>query len=489
MTRIKSKAIVLALFSGLLLAAPPWARAQQVDEEIKALKERLATLENKQIELKKEATAAAEALPTFSYRPGNGLNIEAADKSWGFRATLESHFRMYFTKGQDQYERTNGEIEARRFRPAFFYCIDNCLWEIEMAFDKDGFGGDSLFQRAAVHFHAEDLNPWLPTIDFGNDVSTSAGGTIRQGSSAIGSQADYDLLSRNNGFNTGSSGIGIVLNWDDRSLSSIGIPGRISRFQLAYATPGKGSDNTFLFTDKRDLVTHFGIEPFSEVKNKWISGLKYEIGWFHCAVDDRAGAANSCNRSRLREGENGANSATTLYDTGTLVGRGRQDYINTGLQWTVGPYRFRGMLGFQNYSGGNNAVNSAALRGDPSGRVFLIAHDLFLWSPKGFLTGSASTPGSILFGTHFERNSMRCNNCPAINGGQFHRERVLLREWDLWYFIAPSMSVGVNWIWYDASNLTNGNGGAQDQIFNKQNARSGAGGDWMNVILNWRYTF
>jgi hypothetical protein len=489
MTRIKSKAIVLALFSGLLLAAPPWARAQQVDEEIKALKERLATLENKQIELKKEATAAAEALPTFSYRPGNGLNIEAADKSWGFRATLESHFRMYFTKGQDQYERTNGEIEARRFRPAFFYCIDNCLWEIEMAFDKDGFGGDSLFQRAAVHFHAEDLNPWLPTIDFGNDVSTSAGGTIRQGSSAIGSQADYDLLSRNNGFNTGSSGIGIVLNWDDRSLSSIGIPGRISRFQLAYATPGKGSDNTFLFTDKRDLVTHFGIEPFSEVKNKWISGLKYEIGWFHCAVDDRAGAANSCNRSRLREGENGANSATTLYDTGTLVGRGRQDYINTGLQWTVGPYRFRGMLGFNNYSGGNNAVNSAALRGDPSGRVFLIAHDLFLWSPKGWLTGSAGTPGSILLGQHFERNSMKCNNCPTINGGQFHRERVLLREWDIWYFVAPRMSVGANFRWYDASNLRNGAGQAQDQIFNKENARSGAGGDWVNVTLNWRYTF
>ena len=233
------------------------ARAQSVDDKIKSLEQELGKLKEQQVELKKDATAAAEALPTFSYRPGNGLNIEAADKSWGFRATLESHFRMYFNEGQDQYERTNGEIEARRFRPAFFYCVDNCLWEIEMAFDKDGFGGNSLFQRAAVHFHAEDLNPWLPTIDFGNDVSTSAGGTIRQGSSATGTQADYDLLSRNNGFNTGSSGIGIVFNWDDRSLSSIGIPGRISRLQLAYATPGKGSDNTFLFTDKRDLVGAF----------------------------------------------------------------------------------------------------------------------------------------------------------------------------------------------------------------------------------------
>ncbi len=486
---MKKKAYWVASMLAAFLLAAGTARAQSVDDKIKSLEQELGKLKEQQIELKKDATAAAEALPTFSYRPGNGLNIEAADKSWGFRTTIETHFRMYFNAGQDQYERTNGEIEARRFRPAFFYCVDNCLWEIEMAFDKDGFGGNSLFQRAAVHFHAENLNPWLPTIDFGVDVSTSAGGTIRQGSSATGTQADYDLLSRNNGFNTGSSGIGIVFNWDDRSLSGIGIPGRITRLQLAYATPGKGSDNTFQFTDKKDLVTHLGIEPFSQVKNKWISGLRYEVGWFHCAVDDRAGASNSCNMSRLRENENGANNSTTIYNTGTLVGRGRQDYINTGLQWTVGPYRFRGMLGFQNYSGGNNAVNSAALRGDPEGRVFLIAHDLFLWSPKGFLTGSASTPGSILFGTHFERNSMRCNNCPTINNGQFHRERVLLREWDLWYFIAPSMSVGVNWIWYDASNLTTGAGSAQDQIFNKANARPGSGGDWMNVILNWRYTF
>jgi len=479
---------VASMLAAFLLAAGT-ARAQSVDDKIKSLEQELGKLKEQQVELKKDATAAAEALPTFSYRPGNGLNIEAADKSWGLRATIETHFRMYFTEGQDQYERTNGEIEARRFRPAFFYCVDNCLWEIEAAFDKDGFGGNSLFQRAAVHFHAEDLNPWLPTIDFGADVSTSAGGTIRQGSSATGSQADYDLLSRNNGFNTGSSGIGIVFNWDDRSLSGIGIPGRITRLQLAYATPGKGADNTFLFTDRRDFVGHFGIEPFSQVKNKWISGLRYEVGWFRCAVDDRAQAANSCNRSRLREGENGANANTTLYDTGTLVGRGRQDYINTGLQWTVGPYRFRGMLGFNNYSGGNNAVNSAALRGDPQGRVFLIGHDLFIWSPKGFLTGSASTPGSILLGQHFERNSMRCNNCPTINGGQFHRERVLLREWDLWYFVAPSMSVGANFRWYDASNLRNGAGQAQDQIFNKENARPGAGGDWVNVTLNWRYTF
>jgi hypothetical protein len=486
----------LTVLTVFLLAAGT-VRAQSVDDKIKSLEQELTQLKDQQVEMKKEATAAAAALPTFSYRPGNGLNIEAADKSWGFRATIESHFRMYFNEGQDQYERTNGEIEARRFRPGFFYCIDNCLWEIESTWDLDGFGGNSLFQRAAVHFHAENLNPYLPTVTFGNDVSTSAGGTIRQGSSATGAQADYDLMSRNNGFNTGSSGFGIVFNWDDRALDGIGIPGRISRFQLAYAVPGKGGDNSFTFTDRKDLVAFFGIDPFSQVKNKWLSGIKFEMGWFYCYVDDRTNSAgalvpsNSCNRSRVRENENGANSQTTIYDTGTLVGAGRQNYVNFGFQYTVGPYRLRAIAGNQLYSGGNNTpCCNQQFKGDPSANVFLIAHDIFVWSPKGFLTGSAQQPGSILFGTHFERDNFKCNNCGNINSGQFHRERVLLREWDLWYFVAPAMSVGVNFLWYDASNLTTGGvNTAQNQIFGKPNARPGSGGDWVNVILNWRYTF
>ena len=90
------------MLTAMLLAAVP-AGAQSVDEKIKALEQELSSLKEQQIDLKKEATAAAAALPSFSYRPGNGLNIEAADKSWGIRMTIESHVRMYFMEGQDQY--------------------------------------------------------------------------------------------------------------------------------------------------------------------------------------------------------------------------------------------------------------------------------------------------------------------------------------------------------------------------------------------------
>jgi hypothetical protein len=98
----------------------------------------------------------------------------------------------------------------------------------------------------------------------------------------------------------------------------------------------------------------------------------------------------------------------------------------------------------------------------------------------------------VLFGTHFERNQAWCNSsspgCLDTNEGQYHRNTVLLREWDLWYFIAPQMSVGAHFMWYDAKNLTTGPGSNQEAIFGRS-GREGKGGDWVNVLLNWRYTF
>ena len=169
------------MLAAFLLATVP-AGAQSVDDKIKALEQELSSLKSQQMDLKKEATAAAAAMPSFSYRPGNGVNIEAADKSWGLRFSLETHFRMLFESGQDQVGRTNGEIMLRRFRPEFYYCLDNCLYEFDVRIDMDGFGtgnaknstntgGSSIMQRGVLHIHLENLNPWMPTVDIGGDIS------------------------------------------------------------------------------------------------------------------------------------------------------------------------------------------------------------------------------------------------------------------------------------------------------------------------------
>ena len=512
---MKKRFVKLALLSAVLFAAAP-AFAQSVDEKIKALEQELTQLKEQQVELKKEATAAAAALPTFEYRPGNGLEIEAADKSWGLRFTIETHFRYEFESGRSHIGRTNGELMGRRFRPGVLYCINNCLWEIDVTLDLDGFGTgnaknstntsvSSILQRGAVNFHAENLNPFLPTVQFGMEVQNAGGGSLaRQGSGSVGAQAEYDLLTRNNGFNTGRAGQGMVLNWDDRSLSGIGIPGRIGKFQVGMSSIGEGDDGLASFKDKKSFNAYISVQPFSQVKNKWISGLTFEYGSWFCNVDLRSNA-NGCERYQLRD--HGDSARQILFDTGAdSIGDGLTTAMGPGVVWSVGPYTLRAMGSFE------QSHDKGGTRGKKRAHNFLIGHDLYLWSPKGFLTGSSTTPGSILVGTHFERNDMSvaCNGssgipCSAVvaSGGsallnQFHRTRVLLREWDLWYVIAPRMSAGINVLWYDASNLRNGaNQAAQNlgickastRSINATNCRSGIGGDWVDVFLNWRYTF
>ena len=507
---MKKSFLVGSMLAAFLLAAGT-VRAQNVDQKIQSLEQELSQLKEQQIEMKKEATAQAAAMPSFSYRPGNGVLIEAADKSWSLRQSFEAHMRYNFLSGRDQVGRSQGELEGRRFRPEFYLCVNNCLWEIDWRLDLDGFGGNSELQRGVIYFHGENLSPWLPAVQFGMDTTNSGPNSrSRQGSGGTGAQAEYDLWTQNQGFNTGSAGSGITLTWDDRSLSSIGIPGRISRAQVGMAAFGEGSDGNQVNTDRKDFNAYLSVEPMSQVKNKWLSGFLFEYGAWFCNVDGRA-LANGCSRYRVRDNARG-NGRQTLFDTGSnSIGDGLHVQHGPGILWSVGPYTLRTALNFNTSEDGRGAGPGSILqtsglgtRGHKSARMFLIGHDLFLWSPKGFLTGSASTTGSVLVGQHFERTDVAIDcgrgsglTCAGGHLPQFHRNRILLREWDLWYFVAPRMSIGASWLWYDVSNLDNRvNNTGQNLGLCRRNAaatatncRSGGGGDWTDVFLNWRYTF
>jgi hypothetical protein len=501
-----SRAPLGFLLVALFVSVP--AGAQNVDDKIKALEQELTELKSRQIELKKESTAAAAALPSFSYRPGNGADITAADKSWGIRFSMEANLRTMFESGNPHVGRTNGEVMLRRWRPSIFYCIDNCLYEIEMAWDMDGFGTgnaknsintatSSILQRGVVHFHLENLNPFLPTVDIGGDISTSFS-LSRQGSSAVGAQLEYDLLSRNVGPNTGRAGWGYVFNWDDRSLSGIGIPGRIGRYQFAMASVNEGDDNLSSFKDKKSFVQYISIFPFSQLKDKWLQGFMFEMGAWFCNVDQRASQPgnvvnNGCNRMRIQD--NGDAGRQTLFDTGAnSIGKGLFTALSPGITWEVGPYRLRAIGTFIQAADGNFSPGPIAqLQGKKRAHDFLIGHDLFLWSPKGFLTGSANTPGSVLVGTSFQRTDISCKFPPAgrcnpatVNGGQFDSGHYVIREWDLWYFLAPRMSIGGGLMWYNASNLTTT---VQQNLNCRRVGKVGAGCQWTDGNLNWRYQF
>src|SRR3990167_4178030 len=162
MKKLLSITALGSLLAALVLAAAP-AWAQNVDSRIQSLENELTRLKSEQMELKKDATAAAAALPNFSYRPGNGVNIQAADKSWSLQLSHETHFQMPFNEGKDRGGRTNGEVYGRRFRQEWTLCLNNCFYTWISRLDLDGFGTQTELQRGMFEVHFEQVNPWLPT--------------------------------------------------------------------------------------------------------------------------------------------------------------------------------------------------------------------------------------------------------------------------------------------------------------------------------------
>ena len=61
---LKSRVGALAGSMPLSLMIAPLARSQSVDDKIKSLEQELMQLKTEQVELRKEATAAAAPLPT-----------------------------------------------------------------------------------------------------------------------------------------------------------------------------------------------------------------------------------------------------------------------------------------------------------------------------------------------------------------------------------------------------------------------------------------
>src|SRR5919109_3330042 len=360
------------------------ARADDVDQRIQALEDELARLKSEQaqvkaeqIEMRKEATAAAAALPSFSYRPGSGMLIEAADKAWSFRFSLESHFRLLFESGENEAGRESGGIMGRRFRPFFYYCVNDCLYEVEAGLDLDGFGTgtgknstntatSSMLQRGILWVHLEKLNPFLPTLYLGMEGPSSIS-AYRQGSSSTGAQLEYDLLSRNNGFNTGRFGNGVGLNWDDKSF---GI-GRLTRLNVVYATIGEGDDGLQSFREQRSVSAYINIEPFAGIKNKWISGLGLEFGAWFCpnkpGLNPKVPAGEDIACSEMRIRDNGDGGRQDLYRV-QGIGAGLARFMMPGIQWTIGPYRLRAVGGFQRYDTDEDGVDGPR----PKANMFLI---------------------------------------------------------------------------------------------------------------------
>ena len=198
-------------------------------------------------------------------------------------------------------------------------------------------------------------------------------------------------------------------------------------------------------------MAYLGINPFSQLKNKWLSGLLFEGGAWLCDNDDRA-VSSGCNQLRIRDLGNGGRQ--TLFDTGTnSIGNGLATLFVPGITWEVGPYSLRLAGGFQRYD------DKGATTGRKTGNMFLIGHELFLWSAKRISDRFGQYRGIDLGRHTFRAHRRGLYDCGALRSNQWRgipSRPLLIARMGYVLFVAPRMSMGWSVLWYDASNLRTG---------------------------------
>src|SRR3990167_1769071 len=194
MKKLLSITALGSLLAALVLAAAP-AWAENVDSRIQALENELTRLKGEQMELKREAVAAAAAMPTFNYRPGRGLTLEAVDKSWAFRVRYEFNIDLNWQEGNDGRRNGDFEIFGRRNRPFFHYISNGGLYEYEMAFDCDANEKCGGIHAAVFYVHFENMSPWFPKFQIGIH-EPAAINTYDQGSTRTVATLEYPLIPR-----------------------------------------------------------------------------------------------------------------------------------------------------------------------------------------------------------------------------------------------------------------------------------------------------
>ncbi len=469
---------------GLFVAAAP-VRAASTDERIKALAAELEQLkadqqrvQQEQTQIKQDALAARSKLPSFRYRPGSGLRIRGADRSWEYRVTGEVSVHMsFFPNGgrspedSDSDGPTQGGMFGRHFQWGHYARLLNGLYEFGFNIKCDREGGDrcrASSHRATVRFST--WSPYYPDLQVlatsnrlysrNSRVSSSSGHTFER------EPAFTDWLS------TGSNK-GLGLAWQDVPL------GPSSLDATVMYSSGNDQFNAKMDQDplpQKGVVIGLSLDPLPKSKNKYLKGINLRFNYVNFAEDDnRAGGDNNQMRVRSRTRTN----RFTVYSQST---RGRHSYGEVSLDYTVGPFNlayFWGRhVGEQRRTGGCAAKGSiegdigdledledlglgtpeitteiADLTADAAATcnnfsdarmtVNNIAMGAWLWGPKGFMSGSRN--GGWRFS--YTHNRIYIDAGGGFDADETENEFSSMRRW---HYLENIMMLR----WYQKRNLT-----------------------------------
>jgi len=478
--RMLGAASTLLLIGLFVVAAAP-ASAGEMDLRIKALEQELTQLKGEQIELKQDALAAKAALPSFKYRPGRGLLIEGADRSWGLRFFLQyMPYMSFWDKNRPRGGAVNGVYHIRRARPRFWYYWDKGFHEFDFWVDianSGGSGGGSWNAfKANYTAHFEKLNPWFPAFTMGANPSFWLNRQDTNMGSGTAGRSEFTMLSQGNGVVLGTQNRGIRLDWRRLPVGPASV-----RLNLGYSLLGINAFNSGsgsgLKNDSKTFTWGLGVEPFRKMKNKWIKGIEVSFGGVvrNFAVDSAGGYNIRTLQTRMQRI---SLIRTDARDAGS-------QYYTMGFGYRVGPYRLRSSFGV------DNSHRETGLRGDDGssirGRDFQLLHEIFIWSKKGgFFTGSPRTP-SIMISPKYNRTNVRAPNamagCSTATTG-CQGAYAIDTGVALWYFTGRStMNFGIVW---DHWRVNKANVDVDTRI---DKGKTGRSAKWNTITLIMRTTW
>jgi len=290
-------AVSIVFLIGLFVTAAP-VRAASTDERIKALEAELNQLKveqervkQEQSQIKEDALAARSKLPSFRYRPGSGLRIRGADKSWEYRVTGEmSAYLSFFpsigrspSDSEDEGP-TQGSMFLRHQQWGHYARLLNGLYEFgfNMKFDREG--GDrarASSQRMQVRFNT--WSPYYPIFQVLHISNRNFSRNTRVSSSSghvTEREPSYtDFLS------TGSSK-GLALSWERVPVG----PSRVN-FWVGYYS-GSDQFNARVAEDpnnQKGFGISTSVDPLRKSKNKYLKGLNLRFNYIDLADDSFRG--------------------------------------------------------------------------------------------------------------------------------------------------------------------------------------------------------
>ena len=301
-------------------------------------------------------------------------------------------------------------------------------------------------------------------------VSSSAGLAIER------EPAYTDFLS------TGSSK-GFALVWHDVPVG----PAEVN-FQANYYS-GSDQFNARVAEDplpQKGVGIGLGVVPFKKSKNKWLKGLDLRFNYVNVADDDNRADENDNNQMRVRV-RSRVNRAT-IYSQST---RGRHSYGEPSLDYTVGPfniaYTWGRHTGEQRRTGDAGGSNFSAARMT----VNNIAMGMYLWGPKGFMSGSRNGGWRLSY-TH---NRIYIDAGGGLAASETANEFSDMRRWHYieniillrWY-----QKRNITWAIEFQTNLISKMRGANDEKAGETRRRLNIledGGTYNQVVLHTKWIF